>query len=62
MIPHGKPKYQDPFLNLDMASEQLWQLTEDAVRNRDLQRLNEVIHKLAEYHGFAFHAGEVIIT
>jgi len=59
MIPHGKPYYGQ---KLDLASEQLWELTADAARNRDFDRLNEVIHKLAEYHGFAFHAGEEIIT
>jgi len=56
-MPNGKPLYT---LHLDLASEQLWELTADAVRNRDFERLNEVIHKLAEYHGYAFHEEPVI--
>jgi len=56
-MPKGKPYYGN---GLDLASEQLWELTADAVRNRDFERLNEVIHKLCEYHGYALHDEPVI--
>jgi len=39
---HGQP-------HPDLGEWQLWSLIDDAVRNRDLQSTNELIHRLAEY-------------
>jgi len=52
-LPHGKPYYNGKVP--DLAEAQLWALMDDAVRNRDIERTNELIHKIAEYVGFCVH-------
>jgi len=43
---HGKPQYE---YEVDLGAEQLWQLLDDAQRNRDLESCVELVHKLSMY-------------